>query len=152
MEHLVYCNDKEKVLPKILSGEKTMIIRGAGGRKIPHGRVFKEEALYFIEKGTRIIKAKAKVISVQNFTGLTEEQAKEIIEKNQNKLCLTLAQIERWTKKCLCLIEFDSLETIEPLEFEHQSNMDDWLILESIFDVVKGSSKKYTYENARFKK
>ena len=35
MVHLVYCDDKEKVLEKIIDGTKTMIARGAAGRKIP---------------------------------------------------------------------------------------------------------------------
>ena len=33
MIHLVYCNDKAKVLEKILAGTKAMIVRGATGRK-----------------------------------------------------------------------------------------------------------------------
>ena len=33
MVHLVYCDDKLKELNKILDGSKTMIIRGAAGRK-----------------------------------------------------------------------------------------------------------------------
>ena len=32
MIHLVYLDNKEKVLEKIMSGKKTMIIRGAAGR------------------------------------------------------------------------------------------------------------------------
>ena len=44
MVHLVYCDnvgrEGEKVLDKILNGTKTMVIRGAAGRKIPHSRVF----------------------------------------------------------------------------------------------------------------
>ena len=43
MVHLVYCDDKEKVLENILAGTKRMIVRGATGRKIPHIRVFKGE-------------------------------------------------------------------------------------------------------------
>lgn len=42
------------------------------------------------------------------------------------------------------------MREIEPLDFERQSNMDDWLILEKIEDVVVGTSKPYNYENARF--
>lgn len=53
MIHLVYCDDKEKVLEKILSGEKTMVVRGAAGRKIPHSRVFADEVLYFMKKALR---------------------------------------------------------------------------------------------------
>ena len=40
MVHLVYCDNKEKVLEKILDGSKTMVVRGAAGRKIPHSREF----------------------------------------------------------------------------------------------------------------
>lgn len=55
MVHLVYCDNTgkkgEKELDSILAGAKTMIVRGAAGRKIPHSRVFKGERLYFMEKG-----------------------------------------------------------------------------------------------------
>ena len=47
MIHLVYLDNKGKVLEKIMSGKKTMIIRGAAGRKIPHSRVFNDEVFIF---------------------------------------------------------------------------------------------------------
>ena len=53
MVHLVYCDDKAKVLERILAGEKTMVVRGAAGRKIPHSRVFAGETLYFMKKAVR---------------------------------------------------------------------------------------------------
>ena len=53
--HLVYCDKKAKVLQKILSGEKTMVVRGAAGRKILHGRVLAGETLYFMEQGSKKI-------------------------------------------------------------------------------------------------
>jgi hypothetical protein len=152
MVHLVYCNDKEKVLEKILDKTKTMIIRGAGGRKIPHSRVFEGETLYLMKKGTGKISARAKVKSVQNYTQLTDEEIIKLIEVNQNKLNLSDKEKERWHKKCLCLVEIMDIEEIEPLEFHHQSNMDDWLIIEKIEDVVAGSSIPYNYEKSRFKK
>ncbi|MGO2400352.1 MAG: hypothetical protein ACTH62_02270, partial [Pseudolactococcus laudensis] len=88
MIHLVYCDDKEKVLEKILSGEKTMIVRGAAGRKIPHSRVFEGETLYFLKKGTRDIATKAHVKSVQNFVKLSDEEITSTLEKNQEQLAL----------------------------------------------------------------
>ena len=36
-EHLVYLNSKAKELEKLLSKEKTMITRGAAGKKSPLG-------------------------------------------------------------------------------------------------------------------
>ena len=150
MVHLVYCDDKSKELNKILDGSKTMIIRGAAGRKIPHSRVFKDEILYFMEKGSKKISAKAIVIDVQNFVKLSEEEITNIIENNNSKLQLTDKQKERWHKKCLCLVEFNNVESIEPLDFDHQGNMDDWLIIEKIENVVVGTSIPYNYEKSRF--
>ena len=50
----------------------------------------------------------------------------------------------------MCLVEFENITEITPLQFEHQGNMDDWLILEKIEDVVKGTSIPYNYENSKF--
>lgn len=150
MVHLVYCDNKEKVLEKILEGSKTMIVRGAAGRKIPHSRVFEGETLYFMKKGTAKITAKAKVKSVQNYVKLSEDEITNTLLENQSKLDLTPTQQTRWHKKCLCLVEFDTLEKIAPLDFDHQGNMDDWLIIEKIEDVVVGTSKPFNYEKSKF--
>ena len=150
MVHLVYCDDKSKELAKILDGSKTMIIRGAAGRKIPHSRVFKDEILYFMEKGSKKITAKATVSDVQNHVKLTDDEITKIIEDNNNKLQLTEKQRERWHKKCLCLVEFYEAEEITPLDFEHQGNMDDWLIIDKIEDVAVGTSIPYNYEKSKF--
>ena len=150
MVHLVYCDDKSKELDKILNKSKTMIIRGAAGRKIPHSRVFKDEILYFMEKGTKKITAKAIVTEVQNYVKLKDEEITNIIEQNNHKLLLTDKQKERWHKKCLCLVKFNQVKNIEPLAFDHQGNMDDWLILDKIEDVVVGTSIPYNYEKSKF--
>ncbi|MHD0319479.1 hypothetical protein [Fusobacterium sp. THCT1E2] len=151
MIHLVYCDDKEKVLEKIKDGTKTMIVRGAAGRKIPHSRVFQGEVLYFMKKGTAKITEKAIVKDVQNYVKLSDDEIIKILEENQKKLNLTDKQKERWHKKCLCLIEFEKVETIEPLDFDRQGNMDDWLIIDKIEDVLIGTSVPYNYEKSKFK-
>lgn len=154
MVHLVYCDNAgkkgERVLDKILAGEKTMIVRGAAGRKIPHSRVFEKEQIYFMEKGSALISASAVVKKVLNYTKLTEEEITKILEENQPKLNLSEKQKIRWHKKCLCLVEFEDVKEISPMAFEHQGNMDDWLILEKIEDVIAGTSIPYNYENSRF--
>lgn len=151
MVHLVYCDDKAKVLEKILEGTKHMVVRGAAGRKIPHSRVFEGETLYFMKKGTGMISAKAEVVHVDNYLKLSDGEIEKVLEENQDKLDLTEKQKDRWHKKCLCLVEFKNVEQIEPLEFDRQGNMDDWLILQKIEDVVVGTSIPYNYDNARFK-
>lgn len=154
MVHLVYCDNAgkkgEKVLDKILAGAKTMVVRGAAGRKIPHSRVFEGEKLYFMEKGSGLITATAIVKAVQNYVKLSDEEITNTLANNQSKLNLSDKQKVRWHKKCLCLVEFENVEEITPLAFEHQVNMDDWLIIEKIEDVVVGTSIPYNYENSKF--
>ena len=154
MVHLVYCDNVgkkgERVLDKILAGTKTMIVRGAAGRKIPHSRVFEGERLYFIEKGSSEITTTAIVKEVKNFVKLSEEEITKTLADNQDKLNLSDKQKVRWHKKCLCLVEFEHVKKISPLAFEHQGNMDDWLILEKIEDVVVGTSIPYNYKNSKF--
>lgn len=150
MVHVVYCDDKEMVLEKILAGTKTMIIRSAAGRKIPHSRVFEGEKLYFMKKGTGLITATADVTSVQNYVKLSEDEINKVFTDNQNKLNLSEKQKARWQKKCICLIEFANVKVIDGLAFDHQGNMDDWLIVEKIEDVLVGTSIPYNYEKSRF--
>ena len=154
MVHLVYCDNAgkkgEKVLDKILAGTKTMVVRGAAGRKIPHSRVFEGERLYFTEKGSASITATAVVTGVENFVKLSEEEITQTLEDRQRKLNLSEKQKVRWHKKCLCLVEFSNVEEVTPLAFDHQGNMDDWLIIEKIEDVVVGTSIPYNYENSKF--
>ena len=153
MVHLVYCDKAgkkdEKELDKILAGTKTMVVRGAAGRKIPHSRVFAGERLYFMEKGSASITATATVKEVQNFVKLSDEEITKVLADNQEKLNLSDKQITRWQKKCLCLVEFESVEEIAPLAFDHQGNMDDWLIIDKIEDVVVGTSIPYNYEKSK---
>ena len=154
MVHLIYCDNAgkkvEKVLDKISAGTKTMIVRGAAGRKLPHSRVFEGERLYFIEKGSAKITTTAVVKEVQNFVKLSDEEIIKALADNQSKLNLSDKQKVRWHKKCLCLVEFEDVREIAPLAFEHQGNMDDWLILEKIEDVLAGTSIPYNYKNSKF--
>lgn len=146
MEHLVYCDAKSNVLHKLLDGTKTMIIRGAAGRKHPHSRVFENETLYFIENnGDGLMKAKGKVKRVFNSEKMTEDDSKKLVDENSEALNLSPTQYERWAgKKVLCLIEVENIELIEPLEFDRQKNMDDWITVEKIEDIVAGTSQKFT--------
>jgi len=150
MVHLVYCDDKEKVLEKILEGSKTMVIRAAAGRKIPHSRVHEGEVLYFMKKGSAKISATAIVSGVQNYVNLSDVGIDAVFQENQPQLNLSKKQQERWRKKCMCLVAFNQVKAIEPLDFDHQGNMDDWLILEKIEDVVVGTSIPYNYEKSKF--
>lgn len=103
-----------------------------------------------MKKDSKKISAKATVTHVENHVKLIDS---EIIEKLKNsKLNLTDKQKERWHKKCLILVQFVGVEKIEPeLNFNHQSDIDDWLIIDKIEYLVVGTSIPYNYEKSRFK-
>jgi len=103
-----------------------------------------------MKKGTGKITAMGVVKKVQNYVKLTEEQINEVLQENQSKLNLSKKQQDRWRKKCICLVEFKDVKEIETLNFDHQGNMDDWLIIDKIEDVVVGTSIPYNYEKSRF--
>ncbi len=154
MVHIVYCDNVEKkgdrVLDEILDGRKTMVVRSAAGRKIPHSRVFAGEKLYFMEKGSLAVSAWVTVISVQNYVTLTEPEIDGVFADNADKLALSEKQAARWRKKCICLVEFDAPQMIDPpLAFEKQNNMDDWLIVDKVEDVLAGTSVPYNYDKSK---
>lgn len=140
MDNVVYLDYKAKEFENLRNGKKTMIIRGAMGRKIPHGRVYKSDVLYFIEnKGDGFVKGKAIVDNVLNSDILTKEESINLVEQNQDKLQLDSGLKKRFAgKRYLVLISINDFEEIEPFKIDKSAygNMDDWLPVENI-DKVK---------------
>jgi hypothetical protein len=141
MDHVVYTDAKARELEKLLSGEKTMIVRGATGRKLPYGRVQPGDCLFFIvNNGEGIVRASATVGNVFNSEKLTEEQSAALLRNSQSKLNLTPEQIKRWSgKRYLVLIEVAQAQAIDPFAIDRSEygNMDDWLLVNNIENVRK---------------
>jgi len=131
MDHVVYVDAKSNELSEILKGKKAMIIRGAAGRKMPYGRVSKNDILYLIENdGSGLVKAQTKVLSVFNSEKMTKEESNLLVKEHQDKLQLTSSQNKRWAgKRYLVLIEVGETEEVEPFMIDKSDygNMDDWL-------------------------
>ncbi len=136
MDHIVYIDHKAKELEHLKSGDKTMIIRGAMGRRTPYGEVSVGDILYFIEnKGDRLIKGAAEVEEVFNSGKLTKEESAELIEKYQNKLMLDTGLLKRFSgKRYINLFTITNFEELEPFAFDRTKypKMDDWLLVEDI--------------------
>lgn len=141
MDHVVYVDAKARELENLLSGEKTMIVRGATGRKLPYGRVEPGDCLFFIENnGEGIVRASATVNTVFNSDKLSEEHSAALLKGSQPKLKLTAEQTKRWSgKRYLVLIEVMQVQAIDPFAIDRSTygNMDDWLLVESIEIVRK---------------
>lgn len=141
MDHIVYLDYKAKELSNLSLGKKSMIIRGAMGRKIPYERVFKDDTLYFVEnKGDLLVKAKATVHDVYFSDKLSREDSFTLIDKYQNKLMLNTALKKRFAgKRYLTLISLKDFSMIEhPFQIDKSeySSMDDWLIIKEINTVM----------------
>jgi hypothetical protein len=140
MDHVVYLDYKAKELDNLKKGLKSMIIRGAMGRKLPYGRVSKGDILYFIEnKGDGLVKAKATVADIINTEQLTKEESNNLVEKNQKKLCLDTGLFKRFAgKRYLVFITVSNFSELSPFKINRSeySNMDDWLPVADIGKVI----------------
>ena len=140
MDHVVYLDSKANELKNLLDGSKSMIIRGAAGRKLPHGRVHEGDALFFINNNAEgQVKAKGVVSSVFNSAMMSEDESVTLVKKNQEHLKLTDKQFSRWAgKRYIVLVGVKDVKEIEPFVIDKSNfgNMDDWLPIGNI-DTLK---------------
>ncbi|MHC5374389.1 hypothetical protein ACYSNU_11385 [Enterococcus sp. LJL120] len=134
-EHLVYLNKEGKELEKLLNGTKTLIIRGAAGKKSPlGGRAKVGDAVYFVETGGDLtIGYRGVIAEVVESPKMAKEESIQFVEKYQDQLNLSKKQYERWAgKKYLAVYKIEQLEAIEPFTYNREKNMDDWIITDDI--------------------
>ncbi len=139
MDHIVYLDVKAKELENLLAGTKSMIIRGATGRKLPHGRVKEGDVLYFVRNnGEGLVQACAVVKHAFHSDQLTPEESQQMVQDNQPKLQLNDGLLKRFAgKRYLVLIEVEQVQALDPFSFDRSAygNMDDWLPVETIDSV-----------------
>lgn len=134
-QHLVYLNNKAKELEKLVNKEKTMIIRGAAGKKCPlGGRAKVNDDIYFVQTGGDMTVTHKGIISkVIESEKMTPEESIDFIKKYEKELNLSKDQYTRWAgKKFLAVYEISNLEEIEHFQYNRQNNMDDWIITDDI--------------------
>jgi hypothetical protein len=140
MDHIVFLDSGARELENLVNGNKSMIIRGGAGRKIPHGRVSEGDVLYFIiNNGESSVRAKGVVSSVFNTEKLTVEESFETIIKNQDKLQLPDEQFEKIAgKSYLVLIGIDDIEEIKPFRINQSgfANVGDWIPVGEIETII----------------
>lgn len=136
MDHVVYVDHKAGELEKLIAGEKTIVIRGATGRKLPYGRVHEGDVLYFIRNnGEGMVRAKATVSNVFNSEKMDKEESTKLVDDNAEGLQLSSKQYKKWAgKRYLVLITVENVEELEPFKIDRSNygNMDDWLPVEEI--------------------
>lgn len=140
MDHVVYLDSAAKEMEKLLAGTKSMVIRGAAGRKMPYGRVHTGDVLYFMNNNAEgLIKAKGIVTNVLNSDKLTTEESVKLVEDHHSSLQLTEKQLKRWSgKRYLVLVEVAEIKEVTPFAIDKSDygNMDDWLPVEQVENVL----------------
>ncbi|KPG69647.1 hypothetical protein [Enterococcus sp. RIT-PI-f] len=137
-EHLVYLSKEGKELEKLLNNKKTMIIRGAAGRKVPlGGRAKVGDRVYFVETGGSLLVQYRGIISkVIETEKLTVDESLAFVDTYQPELNLSTEQIKRWAgKKFLAVYQISGLEEIPAFRYRRDKNMDDWVITKVIEEI-----------------
>lgn len=139
MEHLAILAKKNKLLKKILSGEKTIESRWYKFKKTPYKNISVNDNVYFKESGSPVI-AKARVSNVLFFENLNEEKIKEILKKYGKSICVPLSYAESLVGKKFCTLVFiDSVQSIEPFDIDKTGYglMAAWISVNNINSIKK---------------
>ncbi|HPT20714.1 MAG TPA: hypothetical protein PLR88_02115 [Bacteroidales bacterium] len=143
MDHVVCLDSEINELEDLLSGIKTMIIRGADRRRLPYGSVKEGDILYFISNRERgKIDARGVVSSVFCSDNLSEEESFEVIIRNQDKLQLPDKEFEKLAgKRCLTLISLNDIKEVEPFQIDKKDfqGPDDWFPIGKIDKIISRS-------------
>lgn len=142
--HLVYLDSKEAEYQNLLQGNKSYLIRGATGRKLPYGRISQGDVVYLIENNSQgLVKATAVVKSIIETDKLEKADSIKLVDQYLPQLQIQKGSkfYQRFAgKRYLVLIELVNFKEISPFKFARDrfGNMDDWIIFNTL-DEIKAS-------------
>lgn len=89
-------NSSWKLIPKIISGEKTIESRWYRTRRAPWNSIKKNDRIFFKNSGNAVI-AEAIVSRVLQFTFNNVRDVRTVIKKYGKQICLINSRPETWT-------------------------------------------------------
>ena len=95
MHHVAIMKKSWNLIPKIISGEKTIESRWYQTRRIPWNGVRVGDVIYFKNSGEPVI-AKASVSKVLQFEMEHDTDVKKIVKKFGKDICLVERDISKW--------------------------------------------------------
>lgn len=118
MDHIFFLHPEDQELSDLLSGYKSMIIRGWNNEQAVSPGVKVGDILYFVNyDDDDTVKAKGrtvKVIKAGKFS--CREELVDLLLRYQHKLQLDIKQLKKWVqKKYIILIEVDNVRSVTPL-------------------------------------
>ncbi|MEK7071089.1 MAG: ASCH domain-containing protein [Patescibacteria group bacterium] len=120
MDHIAIMNKSWKLIPKILSGEKTIESRWYKTRRAPWNKITTSDIIFFKNSGEKVT-AKTEVSSVSQFTLKNISDVKKVIKKYGKEICLVNSKPKTWGKilnYCILI----GLKNPEPIKKPFQIN------------------------------
>ncbi|MFA5029280.1 MAG: hypothetical protein WC518_00835 [Patescibacteria group bacterium] len=136
MDHVAIMNKSWKLIPKILSGEKTIESRWYQTKRSPWGKIMAGQTVYFKNSGEPVI-AKAIVSEAMQFEINSIDDARDIVSKYGQEICLVDNNPARWRRlaKYCILIRLKNPERLAtPFQIDKKGfgSGAAWIIVESI--------------------
>ncbi len=138
MHHLAIMRKSWGLLPKILTGEKTIESRWYKNKYSPWDKINKRDIVYFKNSGESVT-VKTEVFDILQYAGLKPERVREILQEYGAKIGLGVNEIDKYyemfKEKNYCLLVFlKNPEKIEPFEIDKSGFgvMSAWITVDDI--------------------
>ena len=121
-----------KFIDKIFSGKKTIESRWYKSRRAPWNKIKKGEIIYFKDSGEPVT-LKAEADKVLQFSGLTPEKTKQIINKYGKRIGVTDVSLFDSKKYCI-LVFLKNPKKVEPFKIKKKGFglMSAWISVEHV--------------------
>lgn len=119
MDHVAIMTPSWKLIPKILSGEKSIESRWYQTRRAPWNKIAIGDRIFFKDSG-KSITAKAIVSRIWQFEIESMEDAKKIVAEFGQRICIINPAVKTWGKipKYCVLIELKDPKSITPFAID----------------------------------
>ena len=138
MDHIAILDKKRKLLPKIISGEKTIESRWYQTKRTPWHNIKIDDIVYF-KDASEMITVKARVKKVLFFDELNKEKVLKILQKYGKAICMeTLEYTPYYDKKKYCILIFlDDVQKIKPFDIDKTGfgNACAWMTVKNIKEI-----------------
>lgn len=143
MDHVAIMKKSWGLLPKILSGKKIIESRWYKSKYLPWDRIKTQDTVYFKNSGEPV-SAKAKVFKVLQFSNLTADRVRKILNEYGQKDGIEKKDIQKYfqmfkNKKYCLLVFVEDARNIKPFQIDKSGfgAMAAWITVENIRTITK---------------
>lgn len=140
MNYLVFLNTQAGELEKILSGTKSMLLKGFDPAHAHDLQINPGDSLYFLRNQDDFnLRVKASVTRVLFLTNNLDGDLSQPLKEYQPRLQLTEDQYNYWsTKQQVLLVEFDCADKIYAIHVASNKIADrsDWIAFEELGEIT----------------